>query len=132
MASVVFFRAANVGGHQVFRPALLAKELAALDVVNVGAAGTYVVRKAVAEPALRKAILSRLDFAPELLIRPAKEVQALEETPFGRGGEKRSITVMTLAPKPLPRLPLDRPEGKAWSVRIVAIEGVFAYGLRRQ
>ena len=44
MASVVFFRAANVGGHQVFQPGALAKKLGELGVVNLGAAGTYVVR----------------------------------------------------------------------------------------
>jgi len=45
MASVIFFRAANVGGHQVFQPGVLAKELAAFDVKNIGAAGTFVVRE---------------------------------------------------------------------------------------
>ena len=37
MALVVFMRGVNVGGHETFRPAALAKELVALDVVNVGA-----------------------------------------------------------------------------------------------
>lgn len=45
MALVVFFRGINVGGHRSFRPSILATELCAYDVVNVGAAGTLVVRK---------------------------------------------------------------------------------------
>ena len=45
MAFVVFLRAVNVGGHQTFRPSVLAKELSEYDVVNIGAAGTFVVRK---------------------------------------------------------------------------------------
>ncbi len=45
MAVVVFLRGVNVGGHRTFRPSLLAKELHDYDVVNVGAAGTFVVRK---------------------------------------------------------------------------------------
>jgi len=45
MALIVFLRAVNVGGHKTFRPSLLAKELSGYDVVNVGAAGTFVVRK---------------------------------------------------------------------------------------
>ena len=48
MASVVFFRAVNVGGHQKFQPSVLAKKLADFGVVNIGAAGTFVVRKNVA------------------------------------------------------------------------------------
>ena len=32
----------NVGGHRTFRPTILARELSAYDVVNVGAAGTFV------------------------------------------------------------------------------------------
>src|ERR1700746_1835304 len=45
MALIVFFRGINVGGHRTLRPTLLAKELAAYDVVNVGAAGMLVVAK---------------------------------------------------------------------------------------
>jgi hypothetical protein len=45
MALVVFLRGVNMGGHRTFRPSLLAKELSRFDVVNVGAAGTFIVRK---------------------------------------------------------------------------------------
>ena len=45
MALVVFLRGVNVGGHKRLRPSILAKELSHYDVVNVGAAGTFVVRK---------------------------------------------------------------------------------------
>lgn len=40
MAPIVLLRAVNVGGHKTFRPGALAKELAAWDAVNVGAART--------------------------------------------------------------------------------------------
>ena len=60
MASVVFFRAVNVGGHQKFQPNLLAKELADFGVVNVGAAGTLVVRQTVSQATLRAEIFRRL------------------------------------------------------------------------
>ena len=42
-ALVVFLRGVNVGGHRTFRPSVVAKELRKFDVVNVGAAGTFVV-----------------------------------------------------------------------------------------
>jgi hypothetical protein len=44
MPSVVFLRAINVGGTNRSQPALIAKELAKFDVVNIGAVGTFVVR----------------------------------------------------------------------------------------
>ncbi|MBI3694456.1 MAG: hypothetical protein HY238_06415, partial [Acidobacteria bacterium] len=47
MALVVFMRGVNVGGHKAFQPSVLARELAAFDVVNVGAAGTFVIRKTI-------------------------------------------------------------------------------------
>jgi hypothetical protein len=56
MALIVFFRGINVGGHRTFRPSMLARELGAYDVVNVGAAGTLVVRK----PGARTKFLAEL------------------------------------------------------------------------
>lgn len=45
MALVVLLRGINVGGHRKLRPKTLASDLEAFDVVNIGAAGTFVVRK---------------------------------------------------------------------------------------
>jgi len=45
MALVVLLRGVNVGGHRRFRPALLAQALAHLDVVSIGAAGTFLMLK---------------------------------------------------------------------------------------
>src|SRR5437867_9424569 len=90
MSSVVFFRAVNVGGHQKFQPGELAKELAEFGVINIGAAGTLVVRKNVSEAKLRDAILRRLPFKPDLMICSARDVLALArgkwfgDTPAGK------------------------------------------------
>ena len=43
---VVLLRGVNVGGHRTFRPARLAEQLRHLGAVNIGAAGTFVIRKA--------------------------------------------------------------------------------------
>ena len=74
---VVFLRAANVGGKNVFRPTQLVKALADLDVVNIGAAGTFVIRERISVAAARAAILEQLTFAPSMVIRPAAEIVAL-------------------------------------------------------
>ena len=47
MALVVLLRGVNVGGHRTFRPAILAEQLKHLDAINIGAAGTFVVRQPV-------------------------------------------------------------------------------------
>jgi len=59
---VVFLRGVNVGGNKKFSPAALAKDLSHLDVTNVGAAGTFVVRRAKSAAAVRKAIAEKLPF----------------------------------------------------------------------
>ncbi|MSR64266.1 MAG: hypothetical protein EXS18_00605 [Verrucomicrobiae bacterium] len=138
MSFVVFFRAANVGGHQVFRPSVLAKQMAKFDVVNIGAAGTFVVRGKITEVALRTELLRRLPFKPELMICPARTVIALMESdPFRDAppDEKavlRSVTVMQKPALKLPRLPLEQPAGSKWEVKVIGVTGRFAWSLRRR
>jgi uncharacterized protein (DUF1697 family) len=45
MRWVVFLRAVNVGGTNHCQPALIAKQLAKFGVMNIGAVGTFVMRK---------------------------------------------------------------------------------------
>src|SRR6266581_9238110 len=136
MASVVFFRAVNVGGHQNFSPGKLAGELADFDVVNIGAAGTLVVRQNVGQAKLRDEFLRRLPFKPELMICPAREVLALArgnwfaDAPAGKD-VGRFVSVLQKAPRAKPPLPIDQPAGEKWEVRVVAITGKFALSVRR-
>lgn len=53
MALVVFLRGVNVRGHRTLRPSDLAKELADYEIVNVGAAGTFVVWRRINQAKLR-------------------------------------------------------------------------------
>jgi uncharacterized protein (DUF1697 family) len=136
MASVVFFRAVNVGGHQKFQPGLLAKDLAEFGVVNLGAAGTFVVRGSVSRTKLQAEILRRLPFKPELMICAAREVLALvrgnwfDGAPAGKDAG-RFVSVLQKVPRAKPPLPLEHPSGDKWEVRIVAICGRFAVSIRR-
>jgi hypothetical protein len=135
MASVVFFRAVNVAGHQTCQPGKLAKDLAEFDVLNIGAAGTFVVRTNVSQAKLGEEILRRLPFKPELMICPAQELIEL-----GRGnwfddipGAKdagRFVSILQKAPRVKPSLPIEEPAGKRWEVRIVALIGRFALSIR--
>ena len=66
MALIVFLRGINVGGHRTFRPSVLAKELGAYDVVNVGAAGTLIVRKPGARAKFLVELRRKLPFKAEV------------------------------------------------------------------
>ncbi len=66
MALVVFLRGVNVGGHRTFRPSLLARGLSDYAVVNVGAAGTFVVRKPGSRPKFLAELRRRLPFEAEV------------------------------------------------------------------
>src|SRR5438034_4080573 len=84
MALVVFLRGVNVGGHRTFRPSILAKELSNHDVVNVGAAGTFVVRKPGSRAKFRAALLLKLPFEAEVVLCEGRDLMRLEmENPFG-------------------------------------------------
>src|SRR5215475_2970780 len=83
MALVVFLRGVNVGGHRTFRPSILARKLSDYDVVNVSAAGTFVVRKPGRRAEFRAALLRELPFEAQVMICDARGILRLEH-PFGR------------------------------------------------
>src|SRR3989440_11668491 len=83
MALIVFLRGVNVGGHRTFRPSILARELSDYDVVNVGAAGTFVVRKPGSQAKFRAELLRKLPFETEVVLCDGRDLIALEmENPF--------------------------------------------------
>lgn len=135
MSLVVFLRGVNVGGHKTFRPSLVAKELAHFGAINVGAAGTFVIPRAVAQAALRADLSSRLPFSADLMICRGRDLIELATTkPFSdppQEGARRFVCVMAAGPRKSVRLPLEQPEEKNWQVRIVAVTGRFALGLWR-
>ena len=136
MAWVVFLRGVNVGGHQSFQPKALAAELADWDVVSVGAAGSFVVRKTIAQAALRAEFLRRLPFQPELMICRGRDLidlasgEAFPE-PVDEGA-RRFVSVMAKRPQVLPPLPCCQPAGDQWQVQIVKVVGPFALSLHRR
>ena len=137
MPQIVFLRGVNVGGHRTFSPAALARALAELDVVNIAAAGTFVVRKKIAQAALKPAFVNALKFDAEMMIIPDREVLALfDADPFasepGPKEAKRYVTVLAKPPAKVPELPLVQPAGNKWEVKVFAVRGRFAlsYGRR--
>jgi len=98
-----------------------------LDLVNIGAAGTFVARGAVTVAGIRRDIPFPLD----VVIRPAAEVLRLVDAgPPKATGAQVYVSVLVAKPKLSPRLPLDVPE-RAWTYRIVERRGPFVLWLRR-
>src|ERR1051326_1936586 len=136
MATVVFFRAVNVGGYQKFQPGKLADELVEFGVVNIGAAGTFFVCEKVSQAKLHDEILRRLPFRPELMICSGREVLDLArrnwfgDVPEGKD-IGRFVSVLVKASRQKPSLPIKQPAGAKWEVWVVAITGRFVLTVRR-
>ena len=137
MASVVFLRAVNVGTANRCRPAEIAKKLAKFDVVNIGAVGTFVVRKDVAESTLRTAMARQLPFKVEIMICPARDVLKLIATDPFKGQPAganitRFVNVLHAPLRKRPHLPLALPSDDDWLAKVVAIQGRFVLGIYRR
>jgi len=110
----------------VFSTAALARKL---DLVNIGAAGTFIARRSVTAAELSREIPFTLDLA----IRPAAEVLKLVDAgpPKAPAGTKIFVSVLVAAPKAAPRLPQEFPPGNPWALRIVEKRGPYVLALRR-
>ena len=126
MALVVLLKGINVGGHRSFRPSVLAKELKRLDVVNVGAAGTFVVRKKVSQASLRAELKRRLPFEAHVMICSGADILRLESAdPFANQPAGPTIVQGKLDGA----LPLSLPSSRDWCVRILEHRGRFVLGI---
>ncbi|HWN99402.1 MAG TPA: DUF1697 domain-containing protein [Blastocatellia bacterium] len=137
MALVVFLRGVNVGGHKTFQPSVLAKDLVDLDVVNVGAAGTFVVRKPIGQAKLRTELLRRLPFKTEIIICAGRDIiNLISSDPFANEPSGADVvhfvTVLAKRPNGLPSLPFTLPEDDEWLVKVIAIRDRFLLGLYRR
>jgi len=137
MALVVFLRGINVGGYRRFRPSILAKELGAYDVVNVGAAGTFVVRKPGPRAKFRAELLRRLPFEAEVVLCEGRDLVRLEkENPFRAEPSHpdlvRFVSVLSKAGRPRASVPCTFPPSGEWFVRIIASKNRFVFGVYRR
>lgn len=137
MALVVFLRGVNVGGHRTFRPSLLAKELSDYDVVNIGAAGTFVVRKPGPRAKFRAELLRKLPFETVVAFCADRDLLDLaRQNPFGAEpappDHVRFVTILTRARRGRIRLPIALPPDGRWLVRIIAVKKQFAFGEYRR
>ena len=137
MALVVFLKGINVGGDRTFRPSVLAGALRAFDVVNIGAAGTFVVRKRASRTALRLALRRRLPFEADVMICNATDILRLSaRRPFaGQRARSDIIQFVSVLAKRRPTLspvPFDLPATGRWGLRVLGQHDRFVFGLYRR
>lgn len=137
MALIAFLRGVNVGGHRTFRPSILAKELSDYDVVNVGAAGTFVVRKPGSRSKFRAELLRKLPFKTEVVLCDGRDLIRLEtENPFGTKPSRpdivRFVSVLSRAGGLRASLPISFPPHGQWFVRVIASKNQFVFGVYRR
>jgi uncharacterized protein (DUF1697 family) len=137
MALVVFLRGVNVGGHRTFRASILAKKLSDYGVVNVGAAGTFVVRKPGPKATFRAALLRELLFEAHVVLCDGRDLIRLEmENPFraepSRPDIVRFVSILSRAGGLRAALPVTFPPDGEWLVRVVVSKEQFVFGVYRR
>ncbi|HEY3975219.1 MAG TPA: hypothetical protein VGM18_19605 [Candidatus Sulfotelmatobacter sp.] len=138
MALVVFLRGMNVGGFRRFRPTLFAKKLSDYDIVNVGAAGTFVVRKPGPRAKFRAEVLRKLSFAAEVVFCDGRDLVRLErENPFEASATSRTdvvrfVSILPKAGRCRTSISCTFPPGGEWFVRVIGSQDRFVFGEYRR
>ncbi len=137
MALVVLLRGVNVGGYRTFRPAVLAKELADLDVVNIGAAGSFVIRQPVTQARVRAELARRLPFDTEIMICRGQDILSLMSHRHFAGHPMRPdivrfVSVLSRSPRSMPSPRVSLPASGKWLLKILGREHRFVFGVYRR
>jgi uncharacterized protein (DUF1697 family) len=137
LALVVLLRGVNVGGHRRFRPSTLAEQLKHLDAVNIGAAGTLVIRRRITRTQLRSELACRLPFDTEIMICQGREIVGMmSQNHFAdqpiRPDIVRFVSVLSKRPRSMPPLPMNFPPSGAWLLKILARSNRFVFGVYRR
>ena len=130
-------RGVNVGGHRTFRPTKLAEALKHLGAVNIGAAGTLVIRKRMSQAQARAEVARELPFVAEIVVCQGREITSLiSKNPFlgqsARGEVVRFVSVLSQRPRLTPSTPMQFPSGGQWLMKILARQNRFVIGMYRR
>jgi uncharacterized protein (DUF1697 family) len=137
VALVVLLRGVNVGGHRTFRPTTLTEQLKHLDAVNIGAAGTFVIRQPITRTQLRAELGRRLSFETEIMICQGREiVRLMSRNHFADQPVRRDIvrfvSVLSQRPRSAPSMPMSFPSSGKWLMKILGRDDRFVFGLYRR
>ena len=137
MALVVLLRGVNVGGHRTFRPTALVEQLKHLDAVNIGAAGTLVIRRPVTQAQLRAELARRLPFDTEIMICQGRDILRLtSQNHFAdqpaRPDIVRFVSVLSKRPRSKLSTPMSFPSSGKWLLKILEMDNRFVFGVYRR
>jgi uncharacterized protein (DUF1697 family) len=137
MALIVFLRGINVGGHRTLRPSVLAKELAAFDLVNLGAAGTFVVRKPGPATKFLAALRQKLPLDAVVAFCDGSDLIRLEmDNPFRTERVQpdliQFVSILSKAGNSKATFPIAIPEEGEWFVKIMGSSNRLLFGVYRR
>jgi uncharacterized protein (DUF1697 family) len=137
VALVVFLRGINVGGHRSFRPTKLAEALKHLGAVNIGAAGTLVLRRRITQAQARAEVARKLPFVAEIAVCQGREIASLiSKNPFEgqsvRPGVVCFVSVLAQRPRLTPSTPMRFPPSGPWLMKILTRRNRFVFGMYRR
>jgi uncharacterized protein (DUF1697 family) len=137
MALIVFLRGVNVGGYRTFRPSILARELSDYGVVNVGAAGTFIVGKPGRRAKFRAELLRKLPFKAQVALCEGRDLIRLEaENPFATEPSRpdivRFVSILLRPGRGPAEIPFALPPRGEWLVRVIASNKRFVFGMYRR
>jgi hypothetical protein len=116
---------------------VLAKELGVYDTVNVGAAGTLVVRKPGLPATFLAELRRKLPFEATIAFCDGSDLIALEgDNPFGSEPTPADVvpfvSILSEAGSRRVSLPIVIPQGAEWLVRIMGSKNRLVYGVYRR
>ncbi len=116
---------------------MLAEKMRAYEVVNLGAAGTFVVRKPGSRAKFLAALRRELPFDTEVAFCDSRDIIRLErENPFGTEpsdpGLVRFVSILSKACSRKTSLPVALPERGEWFVRILGASNRLVFGVYRR
>jgi uncharacterized protein (DUF1697 family) len=137
VALVVFLRGVNVGGHRTFQPTKLAAALKHLGAINIGAAGTLVIRRRITQAQAHAEVARMLPFAAEIVVCQSREiVDLVSKDPFQGQSPRpdivRFVSVLAQRPRLAPSIPMQIPSSGQWLVKILARRNRFVIGMYRR
>jgi uncharacterized protein (DUF1697 family) len=113
------------------------EQLAHLDPVNIGAAGTFVIRQPISQTRLRAELKRSLPFETEIMICDGRDIAELtSRNPFADEPDGREIvrfvSILSRAPRSAPPVPMTFPSSGSWLLKVLARDNRFLVGLYRR
>ncbi len=137
MALIIFFRGINVGdtGYSSERARQRTGDI--YDAVNVGAAGTLVIRKPGSRAKFLTELRRKIPFEATIAFCDATDLIRLEmDNPFGvetpPADVVQFVSILSEAGRGRVALPMALPEGGDWFVRIIGSKNRLVYGVYRR